>query len=50
MDAMMRTVTEDVSGGVIFGGELVVDLDFAEDVTLLADSWLMTAALVLKME
>ena len=31
-------------------GQMVVDLDFADNVTLLADSWMVMAALVMKME
>ena len=32
------------------GGEMVVDFNVADDVALLADSWMVTAALVMKME
>ena len=42
--AMMRKVTEDIAGGVMVGGEIVVDSDFADDVALLADSWLVMKA------
>ena len=32
MDATMRKITEVLAGGVIVGSEVVVDLDFADDV------------------
>ena len=50
MDAMMRKVTADSTGGVKVGVEKVVDSNFADDVALLADSWMAMTALVLKME
>ena len=41
MDALMRKVTEGTVGGVMIGPEHVSDLDFANNVALLADSWLV---------
>ena len=38
LGAMMRKVTEGSPGGVTVGQERVMDSDFADDVTLLADS------------
>ena len=49
MDKIMRMVTEN-SAGVTVGDTMVTDLDFADDVVLMADTWQVLAALVMKME
>ena len=46
---IMRMVTETPSG-VTVGDTMVPDLDFADDVVLMADTWQVLAALVMKME
>ena len=38
MDDMMRKVTESAAVGITVGQETVIDLDFADDVELLADT------------
>ena len=41
MDAMMRKVTEETDCGIIAGSESMMDLDFTDEVALVADSWLV---------
>ena len=50
MYAMKIKVTEDVAGGVLVGFERAVDLDFVDDMDWLADSRMVMAALVIKLE
>ena len=50
MDAMMRKVTEGGAAGVRVGQETVIDLDFADDVALLADAWMILVGMVMRME
>ena len=50
MDAMMGKVTEDGAGGVMVDKERVLDLDFADDMVMLDDSWMVMATLGMKME
>ena len=50
MDVIMRKVTEGEAGGVMVEEERVVDLDFAYDVALLVDTWLVLVAMVILME
>ena len=50
MDAIMRKVIKGRTGGVMLRQERVTDLDVADDVTLLTDSWLVMVALVKKMD
>ena len=42
----MEMVTE-ISSGVTVGDKMVTDLDFADNLVLMADTWLVLAALVL---
>ena len=46
----MRKVTEGAPGGVRVGQGNVVDLDFAGDVALLADTWMVLVGMVMRME
>ena len=48
--AMMSMVTEDLSAGLMVGSKSVIDLDFEDDMALLADSWFVTVAMVMRME
>jgi hypothetical protein len=50
IDNIMKKVTEEMEGGVTVGDELIYDLDFADDVALLGDTWEMLALMVNKME
>ena len=50
MDRMMSKVVEGQYGGVTIGEEKVTDLDFADDVALLADSWMVLALMLERME
>ena len=50
MDAMMRKVTVGGAAGVRVGQETVIDLDFADDVALLADAWMILVGMVMRME
>ena len=50
MGTMMRKVTEGAQGGVRDGRENVVDLDFADDVALLAATWMVSVGMEMWME
>jgi hypothetical protein len=51
MDRMMRKVVEgNAGGGLELGEERLTDLDFADDVALLADSWMALALMLERME
>ena len=50
IDALMRKVTEGSICGVMVGREREVDLEFADDVALLAVSWVVMVAMGMKME
>ena len=47
---MMRKVTEEAARGVMAGSEKVIDLDFAVDLPLQADSWLVQVAMFMRTE
>ena len=49
MDAVMRNVTEYEADGVMVGEERAVDLNFADDVAQLADTWLVLVVTVIRM-
>ena len=48
-DALMRKVTDGTVGGMMVRRERVVDMYFADNVELLADSSMVMVAMVMKM-
>ena len=47
---MTRKVTEGADGVVRVGQRTVMDFDFADDVALLVDSWMVLVGMVMRME
>ena len=50
MDVIMREVTEYLAGGMTVAGKRVLELDIADDVAFLADTWLVILCMVMQME
>ena len=48
MDATIRKVTKESAGRVVVGGDRVMGLDFADDVALLVDTWLVIVNIVMQ--